>query len=91
MRSTTTARTLRRSAEKADLINIFTGILRQARALQLSPLSFATKPFRVKQLCKCSGLVLHLAFGGLKGVNRLTVHVASLRSFWNFDRKRGTR
>lgn len=33
MRSTTTARTLRRSAEQADLINVFTGILRQARAL----------------------------------------------------------
>ena len=82
MGSTALTRTLRRRAEKADLINIFTGILRQACAVQLFPLSFTAKPYRIKHLFKCSGFVLHLAFGGLKSVNRLTVCVASLRGFW---------
>ena len=91
VRCPTTARTLRCSAEKADLINVSTGILRQARALQLFPLSFTTKPYRIKHLFKCSCFVLHLAFGGLEGVNRLTVCVASLCGFWKFDRKFGTR
>jgi len=82
MRSTTIARTLRRTAEKADLVNIFAGVLRQARAIQLFPLSFTAKPCRIKHLRKCSGFVLHVAFGGVKGVNRLTVCVASFGGFW---------
>ena len=81
MSSTTLARTLGGSAEKANLINIVASILRQAHILQLLPVSFTTEPSGIEQLFKRLDFVFYLAFGSTKSVNRLIVCVASLCGF----------